>query len=1125
MAGQYQGNLDVLGNLLITGALNIGTGIAGASRTISAQGSASNVNLILSPQGTGTIQTNSAYDLLISADIDIPNLAYLGKHVMRKNASANLQSPGAGQDQYAIVWVNATPGFDLVPLSSGTSNNGITKTSNNFALGGSLVANTFIDGAFALDFGLTTQLTEFYVHSTTDNSLFNTQSGVTMAITQNSSGLSLISTSSFVISLTGAITLTDAGIGSAQRGLRGGADYSGNVVANDYVQKVYVDKTFLSKPISTILTSPGSGQNGYAVTWDNVATQFTLSPSGGGGGGSASFIGLTDVPADYSGAALKLVRVNASANGLQFVDPGNGNGTSWNHTNTTFDLGGILSATSTLIKTSQTVYPQNIRIGEQGLNYLITGAGVTALGTENAYIDIINGDNITSSGAGSTGKIRLYVSTANSLTDPTNLYSIEFALNTPGNISGGILINTTNATLGAIIGYGNVNGTTYHGGGADFVDGSYVNSSIATLSSIYMPIAGVTTAVTLGPIFSSNSYSTNLQTTAYGGSTTLNRAGLYVAGVISSGNRGIIEVSGANTSTPVQPTIKFLLQYTPSNSIPVGFVGVLNTKGIQMIDQQDSTGLFYAGDYHTSGISTYGNRWIPDKGYNDSVYLVGSTYNVQSGNYTFVAGDANIKVLQTTGTSGTQTLTIPPHSSVAWNTNDILTIVWDGVAVPSLAAGAGVTINSSAGSGILTIPTQYSFVTVIYRGSDVWYLENGVGNSSNGWLVTGTTTLTGNTTQQGAFINTFNLNGVTLTQQTQVATSPTNAFLVTAAPHTNITASTEYIDIYLNLGRTVQFATGNITLQRGMRIAAPTYGAVGSSTFTEAATLYIDNSPQVGSNVTITSPYALYIGAGNSKFNGNILINGTPSSANSPIQFQFNAGSVTGGNPIAVQLSTFATATGLTNAENQDIVFGLSVSKTFLGSATPGAANIALQRSFYISAGASYAFGNTGAQIITDAATLYILSAPKPGTNATITNSHVILIPTTNISGGSGVTNGYGLTINAPSGATNNFAAQFIGAVDMHGGLGTGIQTISSNPTFVFGTDYTYLCDTTSGSITVTLPSASTWVRRILVFKKIVAGNSLIINTPADGAKTFTTQWTGCSVQSNGTSWYVIASF
>lgn len=45
-----------------------------------------------------------------------------------------------------------------------------------------------------------------------------------------------------------------------------------------------------------------------------------------GGGGATDFTGLDDTPADYSGAAAKVVAVNAGEDGLEFVDAGGGGG-------------------------------------------------------------------------------------------------------------------------------------------------------------------------------------------------------------------------------------------------------------------------------------------------------------------------------------------------------------------------------------------------------------------------------------------------------------------------------------------------------------------------------------------------------------------------------------------------------------------------------------------------------------------------------------------------------------------------------------------------------------------------------------------------------------------------------
>lgn len=99
------------------------------------------------------------------------------------------------------------------------------------------------------------------------------------------------------------------------------------------------------------------------------------------------------------------------------------------------------------------------------------------------------------------------------------------------------------------------------------------------------------------------------------------------------------------------------------------------------------------------------------------------------------------------------------------------------------------------------------------------------------------------------------------------------ALTLTGAADTGRTASTEQSDVYLNLARTVTWATGAITDQRAVRITAPTLAFVGASTVTNAATLYIDRAPQAGTNATITNAYALWVDAGKARFDGPVLIN------------------------------------------------------------------------------------------------------------------------------------------------------------------------------------------------------------------------------------------------------------
>ena len=79
----------------------------------------------------------------------------------------------------------------------------------------------------------------------------------------------------------------------------------------------------------------------------------------------------------------------------------------------------------------------------------------------------------------------------------------------------------------------------------------------------------------------------------------------------------------------------------------------------------------------------------------------------------------------------------------------------------------------------------------------------------------------------------------------------------------------------------------------------------------------------------------------------------------------------------------------------------------------------------------TYSF--VGASTITDAATVGIAGAPIKSTNATITNTHALLIQAGAVST---ATNSYGLTVNTQTGATNNYAAAFLGG---NVGIGTTV--------------------------------------------------------------------------------------
>ena len=77
--------------------------------------------------------------------------------------------------------------------------------------------------------------------------------------------------------------------------------------------------------------------------------------------------------------------------------------------------------------------------------------------------------------------------------------------------------------------------------------------------------------------------------------------------------------------------------------------------------------------------------------------------------------------------------------------------------------------------------------------------------------------------------------------------------------------------------------------------------------------------------------------------------------------------------------------------------------------------------------------------------------------------------------------------------------------------------------------DYTILCDTTSGPLTVTLPVAGGSSNGHIYNVKKIDSTANAVTIAADGAETIdgnisisiAVQWTCLTVQSNGTDWFI----
>jgi hypothetical protein len=298
-----------------------------------------------------------------------------------------------------------------------------------------------------------------------------------------------------------------------------------------------------------------------------------------------------------------------------------------------------------------------------------------------------------------------------------------------------------------------------------------------------------------------------------------------------------------------------------------------------------------------------------------------------------------------------------------------------------------------------------------------------------------------------------------LTLSPIASTSGTPTLLTVTAPaHTGLTASTEAVDVNLNLARTVQFATGALTTQRALVVQAPTYGFVGASTITDAATAAITGAPAEGTNATITNSHALLVqgGAATGASNAYGLTINTPTGATNNYAAAFMGGNVGIGTATpAHPLTVFATAPNITDGRIVDIDGTLSSStndqaaiKTSPTVAPTSASarvynggifNVSGNNNSHLTnatfrgvdgnvsysgssgtlgtaAGGRYRVNNTSTGTITNARTLIIAS---PGNSGTLTNTHGLYIESQTI--GTQTTTPFGL-YQAGSGDLNYFA-------------------------------------------------------------------------------------------------------
>lgn len=94
------------------------------------------------------------------------------------------------------------------------------------------------------------------------------------------------------------------------------------------------------------------------------------------------------------------------------------------------------------------------------------------------------------------------------------------------------------------------------------------------------------------------------------------------------------------------------------------------------------------------------------------------------------------------------------------------------------------------------------------------------------------------------------------------------AFKITGAAHLDLT-DTQFRDVYFNLARTLNYASGSIIGHAiGLYVEPATYSADSAKTISAATSLYITGAPVAGTNVTLTERMALWIDEGRARFDG-----------------------------------------------------------------------------------------------------------------------------------------------------------------------------------------------------------------------------------------------------------------
>lgn len=504
----------------------------------------------------------------------------------------------------------------------------------------------------------------------------------------------------------------------------------------------------------------------------------------------------------------------------------------------------------------------------------------------------------------------------------------------------------------------------------------------------------------------------------------------------------------ANLSTTYSGTPNFKLTATSNGAISIDGVSLSLNDRVLVKNQSTAS---QNGIYYVSTVGDGSNPYVLTRATDFD-----QSSETLSGTYTFItSGSTNAATGFILTTTGTITLDTTSLTFTQFSTATAY-IAGDGLTLSTLtfAVGAGTGILVSADSiavDTTLVATTTNALTMSNKTltSPVLTTPSVTGGTTGSILFYGSSSVISQDNSNLFWDDTKNFLGVGLATPVatvdilQAAASTGSPIMTkfTGGAHTTLTASTEANDVYLNLTRTVQFSTGALTTQRAVYITAPTYGFVGASTLSTAATFCVSNAPIAGTNATITRAYSIMSENGNVCFtmssNAALTIdflgaNSTGSSRTVTFKSALTAGSASTDFTLASTGTTRTTGNLFDVVNNATTKFSVAfsglttITQSALTSGSPNAfiitggahttltaateasdillnlnrtvqlngGDYALQRAIVIQAPV---YGFTSATVLSTAATLSISNSPGAGTNATITRSYSLMSENGNV--------------------------------------------------------------------------------------------------------------------------------